>query len=215
MFEWYDPNRRRAVYGQAIQYWDDFEGADGSDPTWPKDGQHWNESGGNIFIHAVPDDMSHVHMDYSNPGGYLLMRRDKADGYTGSPIVLEFGFGEDMANPAGRFFGVWGNGTQMALGVHTGQWANDYFYRVSNSTTLIDSQRPRTADWHIFRFYIRYESEGCSYGEINGVSLLDLGKNCSITPTTTDLTWGIASAWSLTDPPNLDGIWDNAVYFHH
>ncbi|MDP2659502.1 MAG: hypothetical protein Q8R28_02065 [Dehalococcoidia bacterium] len=48
---------------------------------------------------------------------------------------------------------------------------------------------------------------------MDGASLANLGTNCSLTPGTLQ-TWGIASTWGLTDPPNSDAIWDNAIYYH-
>lgn len=210
-FEYYG-DYTRAVYGMGIQYRDPFEGPDGSDPNWPKTTGYWSESGGNIFIHQVPNNWSHLHMDYSNPGGYLLMRRDKNDTNPGSPLVLEFGFGDDMASQAGHFFGVWSGSSQMAIGVNTGYdptWSpNYYFYRTGSAPVFINTNIARyPSAWHIFRFYIT--SSGCSYGELDGTSLAYLGTNCSITPGTLQ-TWGVASTWGLTSV----GIWDNAVYFH-
>lgn len=215
--EWYG-DYSKALYGQGIEYRDEFERSN------PNDFPGWTlfEGGGDIFIHYDGDEdgvrrLSHVHAAYTNSQSYLLMRRTKADGYTGSPIVVEFGYGEDLATQAGRFFGVWstGDSTQMGIGVHTGRCPNTYFYRWGpdpvNNWTCDTGVSRGAVDWHIFRFYIRPAPE-CSYGEIDGRAMTQ--KNCDLNPTNLN-TYGIASAWGLVDQPaGYDGIWDNAVYFH-
>lgn len=219
LFEWYG-DHKRAAYGQSVQYWDPFAGPNSSDPNWPKTAGYWSESGGDIFIHNVDPQFAHLHTKYNNGAGYLLMRRDKYDGHTGSPIVVEFGYSEDLAAQAGRFFGVWSTSptdTQMGIGVNTSRCPNTYFYRwgphpINDWTCDTGVSRGAVVDWHVFRFYIKWPEEGGSYGEIDGRAMGQV--NTNLTPDNLS-TWGIASAWGLIDQPaGYDGIWDNAVYFH-
>lgn len=102
----------------------------------------------------------------------------------------------------------------IAGGVVTSVFPNYYFYRVSPDPVFINSGILRSNDWHVFRFYIRWPEEGCSYGEIDGFSKYYLGANCVVTPAST-FKYGLVSDWGLTDQPTgYHGIWDNAVYYH-
>ncbi|MDO8690759.1 MAG: hypothetical protein Q7R39_12245 [Dehalococcoidia bacterium] len=61
------------------------------------------------------------------------------------------------------------------------------------------------------RCYARVEQTGGAWGGVEANwDIQDI--YCSLTPGTLQ-TWGIASTW-VTDPPNSDAIWDNAMYYH-
>ncbi len=226
-FEWYG-DYKTALFGKNFQFLDNFERSDGSFPDWP---ELVEGAGNDLYIHYIGPDAqnptrrwSHVHAKYDVGGGnYLLLRKSKNDSYTGSPIVIEFGYGEhgyQNNTQAGRMFTVWNSDGSTALGIGaitSLPYPNNYFYRVDSAPIFYDTGILRNSDWHIFRFYIRWPEEGCSYGELDGVNLYERTgqRNCSITPDTA-LKYGLVSDWNLVDQPTgYHGIWDNAVYDHN
>jgi len=107
-------------------------------------------------------------------GLQALNHRISQSNLKGIVSVAFYDFGGDYS--AGSVFSVANHDTSQYLIFQIDEGKPNFVYRVQDQ--LIDSGVPRTAGWHTLSFVV---TEHGSYGQIDGVSLSNLGANFDLT----------------------------------